>query len=277
MKQLFLSLLFLSSLSAQSIHPTKQRPIKATVTSSQLNIRVNPNITSTILSQVFRNHTLKVVAIKNKWAQVEVPRCAQVWVQTKDLKNGIVQKNDTPIYAGPAIQYAQIGELAKGETVKKILGSEQWWQITTARKMYAWVSTEYLEFPTKKAEKVEPINKIPGVTNDIKEGVDALLEKHKDIPQKQVVSKSAQNNLTGIVTSLKKPIAELATHALMIQIGNEYHTTCYLRSDIIKLERWVGKAVVINGKNELVLGWQRPIIVVTSIREQKAKKSRLKQ
>jgi uncharacterized protein YgiM (DUF1202 family) len=276
MKYLFLSLLFLTTLTAQPIHPTKQRPVKATVTGSQLNIRVKPNTTSTILSQAFRNHVLKVVAIKDKWAQVEVPRSAQVWVQTKDLKNGVVQKNDTPLYAGPAIQYAQVGELAKGETVKKILGSEQWWQITTARKMYAWVSAEYLKFPTQEAKKVEPINQVPGVTNELKDGVEALLEDHKELEPKKVVSKSAQNNLRGLVTPLKKPLTNLATHALMIKIGDEYHTTCYLRSDVIKLERWAGKSVIINGKNELVLGWQRPIIVVTSIREQKTKKSRFK-
>ncbi|MCK5834384.1 MAG: hypothetical protein KAG98_01460 [Lentisphaeria bacterium] len=276
MKHIFLSVVFLSMLTAQAVEISKETPVTAIVKANSLNIRVKANTKSTILSQVFRDNILKVVAVQGKWAEVEVPRSAQVWVETKGLENGIVIHNDTPIYAGPAIQYDQVGDLAKGEVVKKILGSERWWQITTSSKMYAWVSVEYLEFSKKKALKTEDPNKIPGDVVDIEGGVVALLDDKADLKQKKVVSKSPQNNLIGIVTPLKNPLNELATHALMIKIGDEYHTTCYLRSNIIKLENWIGKSVVIDGKNELVLGWQRPIVVVSSIKEQKAKKSRLK-
>ena len=276
MKHIFLSVVFLSMLTAQAVEISKETPATAIVKANSLNIRVKANTKSTILSQVFRDNILKVVAVQGKWAEVEVPRSAQVWVETKGLENGIVIHNDTPIYAGPAIQYDQVGDLAKGEVVKKILGSERWWQITTSSKMYAWVSVEYLEFSKKKALKTEDPNKIPGDVVDIEGGVVALLDDKADLKQKKVVSKSPQNNLIGIVTPLKNPLNELATHALMIKIGDEYHTTCYLRSNIIKLENWIGKSVVIDGKNELVLGWQRPIVVVSSIKEQKAKKSRLK-
>ena len=276
MKHIFSSIIFLISLTLQATLASKETPITVIVKANSLNIRVKANTKSTILSQVFRDNTLKVVSVAGKWAEVEVPRSAQVWVQTEGLKNGVVIKNDTPLYAGPAVQYAQVGDLAKGEVVKKILGSEKWWQVTTSGKMYAWVSVDYLQFPTKKAKKVEDPNEIPGDVVDIAGGIDALLDDKAVLKQKKVTSKSPQNNLIGIVTPLKNPLKKLATHALMIKIGEEYHTTCYLRSEIIKLENWIGKSVVIDGKNELVLGWQRPIVVVSSIREQKEKKNRLK-
>lgn len=276
MKHIFLAVILLTTVAGHSTQSTRLKPVTAIVKANSLNIRVKANTKSTILSQVFRDNTLQVVSIKGKWAEVEVPRSAQVWVETKGLLNGVVRHNDTPIYAGPAVQYAQVGDLPKGEVVKKILGSENWWQITTSSKMYAWVSMDYLEFPKKKAIKVEDPNKIPGVVDDVEGGIVALLDDNSKLKQKKVVSKSAQNNLIGIVTPLKNPLNDLATHALMIKIGAEYHTTCYLRSTVIKLENWVGKSVVIDGKNELVLGWQRPIVVVSAIREQKITKSRLK-
>jgi len=276
MKHIFLSLIFLAVLAANATAMSKEKPVTAIVKANSLNVRVQPNTKSTILSQVFRGNTLQVVSVDGEWAQVVVPRSAQVWVETKGLKDGVVIHNDTPIYAGPAVQYAQVGDLAKGEVVKKILGSERWWQITTSSKMYAWVSRAYLEFPKEKAAKVEDPNIIPGDVKDIKEGVVALKDDKAELEQKKVVSKSPQNNLIGIVTPLKNPLNDLATHALMIKIGEEYHTTCYLRSDVIKLQNWIGKSVVIDGKNELVLGWQRPIVVVSSIREQKSKKSQFK-
>lgn len=266
--RLFLLTLTTVSLFAQTTGTPADKSIDATVTGSGLNVRALANTRSEVLCQLRKDQQITVFEIKNEWARIQAPKDAVIWIQAENIKDNKAVK-DAPLYAGPAILYSQVSKVKAGQIIEVIRGSEKWKQIVPPKGISAWISAEYIKFPEIKVKET-------GDTENIKKPV----EKKKDEEviasldpgdkqyyfDKKLATEKGLQLVTGTVSKLKKPIENLATHALIITVNRQYHTLCYLRSSNYKLNEWLNKEVAVQGKQELIAGWKRPVIDVTNIR-----------
>lgn len=258
--------------------------VKAIVVADSLNVRAIANTRSEVLCQIIKNQEVAVFEVKENWARIQAPRNSIVWIQAENLQKGLI-KHECSIYAGPAILYSVIGKLKIGNAVQVVRGSEKWIQIVPPKGIGAWVSDKYLKFPEitveHRVEKPDLVEEIPLVKVDPKTDLEAKVAALKDNKKliasldpgdkqyyfdKKLANEKGHQLLTGTITKLKKPIANLASHALVIKVDKKYYTICYLRSTTYKLDEWVGKTVAVQGKEELIAGWQHSVIVAESIR-----------
>lgn len=272
MKQ-FLLLLFLAgtlTIFAQNPKNPADEKIEATVTGSGLNVRALANTRSEVLCQLGKDQKITVFEVKKNWARIQAPKDAVVWTQRENIKDGKVAK-ECSVYAGPAILYSEVSKLKVGEKIEEVRGSEKWVQIVPPEGISAWISAEYIKFPEIKVTKSAPKDskdepKAEDKTKD--EKVVATLDpgdKQFYFDQKMATEKGLKL-IVGTVSKLKKPIENLATHALLIKVNRKHHTICYLRSANYKLEDWVGKEVAVQGKQEMIAGWKHYIVEVSDVR-----------
>lgn len=261
----------------------KSPVVTATVDANSLNVRPIANTRSEVLCQLGKDDEVTVFEVKDNWARIQAPESAIVWVEAKNLRADLVRSECT-IYAGPASLYTVVGKLQIGKKVKIVRGSEKWTQIVPPAGISAWVSADYLKFPEilvhgdktekvakdeKKADKKDDVRDIGEKVGDLKDNKDLIASLDPGDKQyyfdKKLAAEKGFKVVTGTVTKLKKPVENLATHALVIKVDKKFYTLCYLRSTVYELDEWLNKAVSIQGKEELIAGWQRSVIEVNSM------------
>ncbi len=260
-------------------------PVKAVVAGTSLNVRAAANTRSEVLCQIGKDQEVTVFEVKDNWARIQAPESSIVWILSENLKDGVVE-SECSIYAGPAILYSVVGKLKKGAAIKVVRGSEKWMQIVPPKGISAWVSAKYLEFPEivvhRPADKIvkekdeQPVevvkdkDELAAKVSELKDNREVIASLDPGDKQyyfdKKIVAEKGQHLVTGTITELKKPVENLATHALVVKVDKKYYTVCYLRSSTYKLDEWLGKRVAVQGKQELIAGWQRPVIIASSIR-----------
>ncbi len=281
MKNLFLTVLCLTTTIFAANEKKAEAKVKAIVNATSLNVRVKKSTESEVLCSLSKGAEVTVIAVNDDWAKIVIPKQARVWLESKNQKDGIITK-DATLYAGPAVLYSPIGKITKGAKIKKIRGSAKWFQIEPPKQLFAWVGSKFLTFPEIKVVKKSDDKKAPverviteekNLENEVKEvkkdKIIATLkpgDKEFYFNQKQTNDKGLQL-VTGTVTKLKAEVKDLATHALVIKVDDNYQTICYLRSKAFKLDEWQGKNVAIKGNVEQIAGWRRPIIIVDSLKE----------
>jgi uncharacterized protein YgiM (DUF1202 family) len=69
----------------------------------------------------------------------------------------------------------------------------------------------------------------------------------------------------GLLLPLGDQASEQATHVLCLRVQYTAFPLCYLRSSRINLTDWERREVRVYGRQQLYPGWEKPVIVVTSI------------
>ncbi len=269
---LLLSLVTFTTFAQDAKNPADKK-IEATVTGSGLNVRALANTRSEVLCQLGKDQQITVFEVKKNWARIQAPKDAVVWTQRENIKDDKVIK-EASLYAGPAILYSEVSKLKVGQKVEEVRGSEKWVQIVPPEGISAWISAEYIKFPEIKvteASSEKATEKVETEKSEEKKSDEKVVatldpgDKQYYFDKKMATEKGLQL-VTGTVSKLKKPIENLASHALIVKVNRKYYTLCYLRSTNYKLEDWVGKEVAVQGKQEMIAGWKHSIVEVSDIR-----------
>lgn len=128
----------------------------AVVTENHINVRGQPSLTGEVITQMKKGE--KVVILEEipaakpktgepaKWVRIRMPANTPVWIFASfiDPNSKTVNVSRLNLRAGPGENYSVVGRLDRDETVKEIRTIEDWMEIETPDKAYAFVAAEYL-------------------------------------------------------------------------------------------------------------------------------------
>ncbi|MBM3839855.1 MAG: hypothetical protein FJ398_18160 [Verrucomicrobia bacterium] len=143
----------------------------ASVTQKHVNVRGQPSLIGEVITQLQKGE--KVVILEEipvekpkkgepaAWARIQMPANTPVWVFADfiDAGNKSVSVSRVNLRAGPGENFSVVGRLDRGETVKEIRRVENWMEIETPDKAYAFVALNLLakDAPTPAATKTESV------------------------------------------------------------------------------------------------------------------------
>ncbi|OGV33315.1 MAG: hypothetical protein A2020_08485 [Lentisphaerae bacterium GWF2_45_14] len=224
-----------------------------TVNAQNLNVRVMPGTTYSVVATLKKGEKVVVLAQKGKWLKIKAPKQSSVWIGGACVKDGNVIK-EAKLRSGPGISFNDFGTIRPGAKLKLLDEKRgEWSRIEAPDELTAWTAAEYVELPKDAPLKVE--DDVPAATP---------AEEKKTIDPLPFISKPKDVTIEGVIVGISGAV--YVTHAIAIQKKNEYVPACYLHSSKGKLKFFENKLVKIRGIQRKVKGWKLPMMEVESIK-----------
>lgn len=155
----------------------------AIVKENHINVRGQASLLGEVITQLKKDETVVVleeISVEKpkkdepaKWARIQMPANTPVWVFASfiDPNNKTVTTARVNLRAGPGENFSVVGRLERGEAVKEIRKVDNWMEIETPDKAYAFVASEYLSKPKAKpapviAKSKKPLEHVDGAVNN---------------------------------------------------------------------------------------------------------------
>lgn len=128
----------------------------ATVTEDRVNVRGQPSLVGEVITQLQKGETVTVleeISLEKpkpgdpaRWAKIRMPANTPVWVFASfiDSNTKTVSARRLNLRAGPGENYSVVGRLERGDPVKPIRTVDEWMEIETPEKAYAFVAADLL-------------------------------------------------------------------------------------------------------------------------------------
>ncbi|MDD3127376.1 MAG: SH3 domain-containing protein [Candidatus Izemoplasmatales bacterium] len=226
--------------------------VTGTVKATNLNVRVLPGTSYSVVATLQKGETVTVLARKDKWIKIKAPKSSSVWISISCVKDNTVVK-ETKLRSGPGISYNDFGTIKKSTKVKLLEEKRgEWARMEVPDELTAWTSSDYVEMPATASLKTEDIS-LPEPPKESKPAADPL----------PFESKPKDVTLEGVIVSVSSAV--YVTHAIAVQKKNEYVPAAFLHSKK-SLKPYENKLVKIRGFQRKVKGWKLPMIEVDSVK-----------
>jgi SH3-like domain-containing protein len=128
----------------------------AVANESRVNVRGQPSFVGEVITQLDRGQevvVLEELTLTNpqpgepeRWARIRMPAETPVWVHSAfvDSATQSVKASRLNLRAGPGENYSVVGRLEKGDAIKEVRRVEEWIEIQTPDKAYAFVAASLL-------------------------------------------------------------------------------------------------------------------------------------
>jgi len=229
--------------------------LTGTVKAQNLNVRVLPGTSYSVVATLKKGETVTVLARKDKWIKIKAPKESSVWISISCVKDDAVAK-ETKLRSGPGINYNDFGTIRKGTKIKLMDEKRgEWSRIEVPDDLTAWTAADYVELPASASLKTEDVAlpEPPEKTEKPKPAAEPL----------PFVSKPKDVTLEGVIVGVSGAV--YVTHAIAVQKKNEYVPACYLHSKKT-LKPYENKLVKIRGFQRKVKGWKLPMIEVDNVK-----------
>ena len=128
----------------------------AVVKDSHVNVRGQASLSGEVITQLQKGEKVLILeeipvakpkkGQPSKWARIQMPANRPVWVFAPylDANNKSVTVPKVNLRAGPGENFSVVGRLERGDTVKEIRRIEDWAEIETPEKAYAFIALDLL-------------------------------------------------------------------------------------------------------------------------------------
>lgn len=143
----------------------------AEITQEHVNIRARADVDSEVVAHFGRKDVVEVVeeviakkaepGEPSRWAKIAWPKNTPVWVYGDfiDKASGEVKSTKLNLRGGPGENYSVVGQLNKGDTIKKLDAKGDWLKIEAPANCYAFVAASLVK--SKPASEAAPAPSAP--------------------------------------------------------------------------------------------------------------------
>lgn len=154
MSLLRFALAILLALSCSSYSAAEEFPFLAEINADSVNIRAGQNTNYEILVQVDKSAPIIVVGKKADWYKIKLPDSAKSYISAqfvKILHSGIGEVLGSNVYvrAGTLPNSSSLGKLNKGDKVRILDKTADWYRIEPVEGTYGWVTEKFVTFRSK--------------------------------------------------------------------------------------------------------------------------------
>ena len=269
-------------------------------------LRVEPSFQGEVAAQVNEGDILVSRTRNGEWLQVLPPSNLFFWVHSKYVEDGVVKGSRVRVRLGPGVQYLQVHELVKGNTVVSYGEQDGWLKIDPPEGVYLWIHVDLAEDMTTQApvpklkveqKPVEPVETIskPQLPVQEEKPESQVVERpvppveplKEELPPPRYVAKlglvplEGQGNpaqYEGYLERIEWPTRGPTSYRLVADLkAATREIVCFAMGNSEQLARLQGNKLSVSGKEYWVKGCKQPIVVLDRIivRERRVESSRL--
>jgi len=279
----------LGCITASLVYAQGDIPVK--VLGQRVNLRAKAVAEAEVVGQVAENDILTAKAIGDEWVELVPPDKVDFWVHRDFVKDGMVTANKLYVRGGPGINYSVVGTMNKGEsfTVRGDFG--EWIRIAPPPSCSVWIHRQFVQViqPEKpRAPEVRPGRPLAPPIESTEPGAVAMaplevppvmppvrppepLAVESSIPpptdlvliplegQGRFVQREGELRMVGFVFGAP------SRFRLVRYEGNRSIVICYVRGNNTQLRSFIGKRMLIRGREYWVKGSDYPVVVPEQI------------
>ncbi len=271
-----------------------QAGTRVRVTGKRVNLRARPELNSEVVAQSGDGDLLTARSFQGEWVEVIPPESVDVWVHRDFVADNKVSANKLHVRGGPGINYASVGEMARGDAVIPRGDFGEWIKVAPPPGCALWVSRDYIEVlqpekPRPPVVEAPPVAEgapepaapaAPAPVRPVREPMIAaptvpsqpavppassppsVPEDLKLIPlegQGKMVQREGVLRLAGFV------FGRPSRYRLVRQEGNRIETLCYVRGNNAQLSTFTGRRLLVRGREYWVQGVRDPVVIPEQI------------
>ena len=259
------------------------------VTGERGNGRAKPYDKAEVVGQVATNSTVMVIRTDGQWAQIRSPSNISLWVYRDFVTNGLVTAPKLKVRAGPSFLYSDVGVMEKGDKVEVRAERGEWLEIAPPASCALWMSRNYVAptastpapppssaspaAPPPSPMEKEPFAAVtpPPVPPPVQTTTPAVAVSKplpqpppEDLKKQGLVPLDGQGKTVQLEGELR-PAGFLfgppARYRLVDRQGGVYRTICYVKGNNKQLSGFVGRPLLISGRQYWLQGTREPVVV----------------
>lgn len=264
-----------------------QGETRVRVTGQRVNLRAKASLQSEVVGQVADGEVLAAKSFQDEWVEVAPPDTLDLWVHREFVKDNMVTAARLYVRAGPGINFSVVGTLGRNEAIVPRGDFGEWIKIVPPPSSSLWLNRTYVQ--VLEPEKVKPPVVLPpaSVQEAAKPEAPASPEPQAAAPaapaatapapaaraaplpadlalipvegQGRVVQREGMLRLAGFV------IGRPSRFRLVRYQGNRVETLCYVRGNTQQLNSFLGKRLLIRGREYWVRGVGQPVVIPDQI------------
>lgn len=274
------------------------------VTGKRINLRARPEMTAEVVGQVGDDAILRALSFQDEWVEVLAPESVDVWVHKDFVADNRVVADRLYVRGGPGINWQTVGQMARGDPVVIRGEFGDWLKIAPPPSCTLWVSRKYVEVlePKKPAPPPPMVNvREPPPQSVHRESARQVTQvsrpavASRDRAQATTASSAASEPLAPVSadTTPAPPPPDLkliplegqgrrvqregylrlagfvlgrpSRYRLAVQQGSRIQTICYVRGNNSQLASFLGRRVLIRGREYWIRGVKDPVLVPEEI------------
>lgn len=254
-------------------------PGSAEVNATDLTVRGQAGLKGEMVTHLHKGDTVNVLEEINlskheagepsQWAKISFPTNAQLWVDGKYIKDGVVAAKKLNLRAGHGENYSVVGVLEQGASINQIEKKGDWIKIEPPTGAYAFVAAKFLtqeagatqvaSNPTEAPEST-PTPLPPPTPTQVPEQQNIVSTPPPPaVPQVRIVQHE------GIVGTVGSPVAP-STYKLYDPTTGQDIDFLYPISGNVDLSKYVDDRVIVTGEEGIDKRWPNtPIIAIQNI------------
>ena len=263
-----------------------QAPTQVRIKADRVNIRAQNRLEAEVLGQLSEGDVLEARSFQLEWVEIVPPDTIDLWVHGDFVKDNVVTAKKLYIRGGPGINYSVVGELSRDDEIMPRSVFGDWIGIQPPPTASLWISREFVDviqpekpapkIPVKpvRAESVEtvdvsqrslPTQALPRSTPSMGEDDNASFEPPKDLELIPLEGQGRHVQREGILRPYGFSFGRPKKFQLIRQRGSASQTICYVHGNIKQLNSFLGKTIMIRGREYWVRGKDFPVVVPEQI------------
>jgi SH3-like domain-containing protein len=267
--------------------PPAAPAVRAKISADRVNLRAAADTNAEVVVQVDYDTQLEVLEVSPEWVKVRPPEAVLFWVHGDLVKEGRVARKVINVRAGSSENYSIVGQLERNAEVQVVTNRLGWLGIRPPAGTGLWVFHEYVELPPPPPPPevvpapvvvVEPPAPPPPPPPVVaaKEPVEppVVVEPPPPPPPPppadlKLVPLAGQGTLstrTGVLRAYLLTAGKPSRFRLTLQesAGIE-QAVCMVKGDEDVIRPWIGRKVILRGRDYWVQGEKLPVTVPEDI------------
>lgn len=273
-------------------------PVLVRVTADRVNLRAIPSLQAETVGQVNYDDVLEALQLGTNWVEIVPPDGIDFWVHRDFIVNGQVNARELNVRAGPGINFKVVGQLERNDRVDVRGEFSEWIKIGAPPGASVWIAREFVEearpgnregiglsdphhqYQYAPAQPMQPLESEPALSPKPQDSAGQVvgiqqrprpkLKRTVPLPPDwELIPLEGQGKTVEVAGTLRKIgfMIRRPTRFRLIQDGNgRSDMICYVRGNEDQLKEFVGRSMILTGREYWVQGYRYPIVVIERMR-----------
>ena len=258
--------------------------VMAKITADRVNLRAAADTNAEVVAQANYGEMLEALEVREQWVKVRPPSAVLFWVHSELVRDGKVATKSINVRSGSSVNYAVMGQLLRNEAVQVVTNRMEWLGIKPPPTTGVWVYREYVELPPPPAPPPPPVVIVeapkplpppaPAVTRVGPPSPPPAPPAPPPPPPPsdlKLVPLAGQGTLstrTGVLRAYLLTAGKPSRFRLTLEASAGIEqAVCMVKADDRMLKPWVGRKIVLRGRDYWVQGEKLPVTVPEDIQE----------
>jgi hypothetical protein len=260
------------------------------VASDHVNIRAKPAAQSVVVGQCAAGEILKAKQVGEEWVEIVPPARISLWVYRDLVDGGVVTVSKLKVRVGPGFLFEEAGTLGKGDKVTVQSEEREWLKIDPPETCSLWVSRKLVKLgqsgppapvsvPAPARSKVEvpavvTTQAVPVVSPPPTVASAPVVEAPtkpappEDLVRRGLVPLEGQGRtvqVEGVLQPAGYLLGPPSKYRLVERAEDGLRTLCYLRGNNAQLSTFLGRRLLVSGREYWLQGVREAIVVPEQI------------